>query len=60
MIRVRPDSLLRLRAIEAGLYRQSLRHEFTHYEERKLQQTIDKIEAIYQRIEKRLEKKNAE
>ena len=54
------DCCLRLRAIEAGLYRHAMYNEFTHYEERKLHQAMDKLEAVYQRIEKRLERKSAE
>jgi hypothetical protein len=36
-------------------------NEFTHYEERKLHQAMDKLEAVYQRIRKKsLERKSAE
>ena len=60
MIRILADSCLRLRSLQAGLYLHAMRHSFTDCEERKLQQAIDELEAIYQGIEKRLEKKSAE
>jgi len=60
MIRMLADSCLRLRSLQAGLYRQAMRHSFTDYEERKLQKAMDQLEDIHERIEKRLEKNSAE
>lgn len=57
-MRFTPDGLLAVIAAEHGIYRIQLRHQLTRYEERKLTQLGNEMESLYQRIEKRIEKRS--
>lgn len=57
-MRYTPDGLLAVVAAEHGIYRLQLRHQLTRYEEQKLKQIGKELEALYQRIDKRLDRRS--
>ena len=52
-----PDGLYQLQAAEHGLYRMCLKNQLTHWEERRLKELAEKLEALYVRVENRLARK---